>query len=757
MSRFAKVEGLGHPELSKKQLASMPTKFQDVPESGQEQEMYAPLCKSLNEAIAQAVTFAASQGASNATAHTTNVAISSAPDAQTTEVAPPTPPYVFKDVSNWIESKEHDLKIDIAMYPDTENARVAFTRNMEKTARTDVARVAWAWMTMGVEVKRDEAESVFDFGRPSLLRDSDTGRRAQAQIAKYATQLMLRQHRAFVFILYIVDKEAFLTRWDRVGCIISTPVKRAWLQYYGRARDFGQGSDVEQEFKNPYAASCAKDILNNQVLYPIYKVICANVAGTDRGVYFIGKHSVALYSPTGRATKGYVTFNKQKPTRLYFMKDYWRPNSRRIPKELDVYKKLKAAGVRYVASVIDGEDLVGQCTVTQIHLVFEEVPLERVHCRLVFEQLAQPLEAYWGSSDMIVVLLNALQGHEEAWTKAGVLHRDISVDNVMRVVDQDDKADANVLGILNDWDLCKYKDELEQPAMQYNRSGTWAFISAVALQYPFKPNELADDLESFIHVATYCSLRFHRHNLTNHTIGRTLNPDDLIKTNCKNGALSQHVWAYFYQSVDHDGGLSTGGEKKLLRNQIGSPGFTFSERHVSPILVDLLRRLYRLLKTHYSTIDFEELKQYQVSLASSLEPPPSQDTKDNSAVPVVRALNYLPNYLEHSDSESDDSEEDDETASEAAPTPLPRGSRALDTHAEIRKVFRKAAEQIRKAWRQGKLVQDVTQDQFLGLAAQGELLNSKRMRLNEDTASYLDGVAEETEGDDSDEDERSVE
>ncbi|KAI0700096.1 hypothetical protein BC835DRAFT_1412286 [Cytidiella melzeri] len=213
MSLFAKVEGLGHPELSKKQLASMLTKFKDVPESGKEQEMYAPLCKSLNEALAQAVTFAASQGASNATAHTTNLAISSAPDAQTTKVAPPTPPYVFKDVSSWIESNEHDLKIDIAMYPDTEDARAAFTRDMEKTARTDVARVAWAWMTMGVEVKRDEAESAFDFGRPSLLRDSDNGRVAQAQIAKYATQLMLRQHRAFVFILYIVDKEAFLTRW----------------------------------------------------------------------------------------------------------------------------------------------------------------------------------------------------------------------------------------------------------------------------------------------------------------------------------------------------------------------------------------------------------------------------------------------------------------------------------------------------------------------------------------------------------------
>ncbi|KAI0692338.1 hypothetical protein BC835DRAFT_1236997, partial [Cytidiella melzeri] len=126
--------------------------------------------------------------------------------------------------------------------------------------------------------------------------------------------------------------------------------------------------------------------------------------------YFIGKHSVASYSPTGRATKGYVTFNKQKPTRLCFMKDYWRPNSSKIPKELDVYKTLKTAGVRNVATAIGGGDIPGQYTVTRESFDLEKVPLERVHCRLVFEQLARPLEAYRSSSDMIVVLFDALQG-----------------------------------------------------------------------------------------------------------------------------------------------------------------------------------------------------------------------------------------------------------------------------------------------------------------------------------------------------------
>ena len=61
-------------------------------------------------------------------------------------------------------------------------------------------------------------------------------------------------------------------------------------------------------------------------------------------------------------------------------------------------------------------------------------------------------------------------GHEEAWTKAEILHRDISDNNIMRVVNQDEEEDVDVNGILIDWDLCKYKSDLGQQATQHGRS-----------------------------------------------------------------------------------------------------------------------------------------------------------------------------------------------------------------------------------------------------------------------------------------------
>ena len=53
--------------------------------------------------------------------------------------------------------------------------------------------------------------------------------------------------------------------------------------------------------------------------------------------------------------------------------------------------------------------------------------------------------------------------HQDAWEKAGVLHRDVSMGNILI-----DVITGN--GFLNDWDLCKYKEEMNQVASQPSRS-----------------------------------------------------------------------------------------------------------------------------------------------------------------------------------------------------------------------------------------------------------------------------------------------
>ena len=53
--------------------------------------------------------------------------------------------------------------------------------------------------------------------------------------------------------------------------------------------------------------------------------------------------------------------------------------------------------------------------------------------------------------------------------KAGVLHRDISNGNILILVDQDAEITPKQ-GLLIDWDLAKYKEDLGQGATQHGRS-----------------------------------------------------------------------------------------------------------------------------------------------------------------------------------------------------------------------------------------------------------------------------------------------
>ncbi|KAI0082891.1 hypothetical protein BDY19DRAFT_876769, partial [Irpex rosettiformis] len=213
--------------------------------------------------------------------------------------------------------------------------------------------------------------------------------------------------------------------------------------------------------------------------------------------YFIGKHSAASRSSTGRGTKGYVTFNfrNKLAPKLSFIKDYWRPNIWGTRTELANYLLLNGLSVCNIATAIGGGDVPGQLTISQNFLGIDK-PAELSHCRIVFEELARPLSDYKSSALMILAVYNALEAHYDGWRKARILHRDISVSNIMRVVDQSlENDDFVVHGILNDWDLSKHKNELKDSHRVVRPVGTWAFMSAVSLQYPLKPSDLADDLE----------------------------------------------------------------------------------------------------------------------------------------------------------------------------------------------------------------------------------------------------------------------
>ena len=129
---------------------------------------------------------------------------------------------------------------------------------------------------------------------------SADGRASQAQFALYATEIMLRQHRTHVFMVYIHRNMARLTRWDRAGCIVTTPFNfkanpEMLLNFVYRIvqmSDAERGYDTTAKLatadeiamleafkpKNVYAKERVKTILDAQLYYPIYKVCCLHIS-----------------------------------------------------------------------------------------------------------------------------------------------------------------------------------------------------------------------------------------------------------------------------------------------------------------------------------------------------------------------------------------------------------------------------------------------------------------------------------------------
>ena len=242
--------------------------------------------------------------------------------------------------------------------------------------------------------------------------------------------------------------------------------------------------------------------------------------------------------------------------------------------------------------------------------------------------------------------------------------------------------------------------------------GTWAFMSALSLQYPLKPNQLADDLESFVHVITYHCLRFHRHSMTVH-VTKKMEPADLMSKNKENSKLAIHLLNYYHFN-EQLGQFRIGGDHKLDSIKQANPPFKGDSNPtiLSPTLVRFVNDLYKLLKEHYSTVDYGSLSPYR---------PPSidwdQGSSQQSTPLILTGINPrgILNRMKDSESRSDESESG--SVSQAAPvTAVTKGSapvRDLCSHEHIRELFSNVATEVLDS--ADNVQSDATQDQFLGL------------------------------------------
>jgi serine/threonine protein kinase len=165
-----------------------------------------------------------------------------------------------------------------------------------------------------------------------------------------------------------------------------------------------------------------------------------------------------------------------------------------MPREGDSYAILHKERVPNIAECLDSGDIGdGTYHSTQTHLfvdadwvtspkpVVEFTPHR--HYRIVLDTIGIPLEQFKCSRDMVRAIRASLIGeffesrnvcftlmddvttiaHEAAYTRCGILHRDISPSNILI----SDNVDG---GLLIDWDLCKNVNSTEHKARRAART-----------------------------------------------------------------------------------------------------------------------------------------------------------------------------------------------------------------------------------------------------------------------------------------------
>lgn len=142
---------------------------------------------------------------------------------------------VAKDTADWPDNTDAidrvvsaKMRPDVCIYSTDDDHAAPYTLTAEELAgrkyseerKQNLARTRWGSMVVPIELKSDISRAPFHFGS-SRTEETEKKIKARGQIADYATRIMQRQHRLFLFMIVICKREARFLRWDRSGAIVT--------------------------------------------------------------------------------------------------------------------------------------------------------------------------------------------------------------------------------------------------------------------------------------------------------------------------------------------------------------------------------------------------------------------------------------------------------------------------------------------------------------------------------------------------------
>ncbi|KIM35938.1 hypothetical protein M413DRAFT_32165 [Hebeloma cylindrosporum] len=211
-----------------------------------------------------------------------------------------------------------------------------------------------------------------------------------------------------------------------------------------------------------------------------------------------------VHTPATQAWRPYDL----KVEKFACLKDNWRPLLPSLDHGSSLSKDLPDAHVRNILTYESSDEPRDQTTQEFLGRLWRTGPpygsitAKRAHHRVSADLIGHSLSKFQSSRQIMQVIYDAYLAHKDAFRICGILHRDISVVNIL--------ISLNGTGILSDWDMAH---QVSGPSPRHlGRTGTWFFMSIKLLKDPTSIYILQDDLESFCYVVIYLALRYLPHN-----------------------------------------------------------------------------------------------------------------------------------------------------------------------------------------------------------------------------------------------------
>ncbi|KAI0090942.1 hypothetical protein BDY19DRAFT_932555 [Irpex rosettiformis] len=367
------------------------------------------------------------------------------------------------------------------------------------------------------------------------------------QLSGYAREAFLHQHRTHLFMLFIAGNTARFIRWDRAGAVVSAPSdyvedSKPLAQFfwsYNKMSPAQRGWDMTVQKPSSAEVQQLQRAINDWITrhggvedlkrrfpgaeltldedYPVYKLVIEPEFG-KRQVLVIQRPFMHSYDLVGSATRTYFAYS-QTEKEVLFYKEGWRVEAEKGTSEATAYKHLSEHNVPHTPTVFCAGDVRvgGELIRTESNVWARKTEAEwyvtcsalqpRVLHRIV-QRLYYPVQWLLSSREFVTVMRDCTIASEKSF-EIGLLHRDISIGNVMANFEDDGKT--FVEGILNDWDHFGYVSSNNQ-VRSIHRSGTWPFMSIEILRNPNVRHSIRDEMQSIFWVFLYGTFRFFDNN-----------------------------------------------------------------------------------------------------------------------------------------------------------------------------------------------------------------------------------------------------